>query len=465
MTASRDATAPIPYAPAFVEDGLPTRLLAEMPQTLDELALYAKGDERFPLPHWVRMRAAKDPSVGSRYLASLRALAPLVSPTDDEREAELRELSLDPKNKAVQYFACWTLQNESPGPVADRLFAFASAGLGPDFNRLFERPDVPLSAHLLRLSALRDFGGMPFSESFANRVRAGLGSLSKEAAAWTVRLIAELRGPSIRAFLETLATEAREPSIAADIRRFIANPPSPDPLEVDDDPMPTSLEALELLALDERKEAKRQARRVMALGALAELDWNRARRLGSSISTDDWRLDETLGALLNYPTRHAMQVDLYDRRLIEDMTQPPPTNQPSARELMRSQGRILRFDTTSIDGIVEHDQLAYLLAEILPDTFEGVDFLEIVHPDQTCTLHAWADGRHYQHDLDTHRSVIDPYGLVGLVNLIARDRGRPERFMLAAEDKGMCDVVAGPEAELRGLVNAGLLWIRAAFRW
>jgi hypothetical protein len=463
---SREATAPIPYASATLEDAPPTRLQQPLPQTLDALALYAQGDPRFPLPHWVRMRAAYDPAVGARYLEALRALAPLVSPLDADREAHLRELALDPKDRAVQRFAAWALADEPPGPTADRLFAFAAAGLGPDFNALFTRPDAPLPAHLLRLSALRDFGGMPWSDAFATRIRAGLPALPREAAAWTIRLIAELRDPAARAFLATLAaSDAPTPAIAADIARFLANPPAPDPHDVDDDPLPTDLDGLELLALDERKDPKRQARRALALGALAERDWNRARRLASSIHTDDWRLDEILGALLNYGTRHALQLDLFERRLLDDMTAPLPTNLPSARELLRSQGRVLRFDTTSIDGIVEHDHLAYLLGALLPDAFEGVDFLEIVHPDQTCTLHGYADGRHYAVDLDTSRSVIDPYGLVGLGNLIARDRGRPERFMLAAEDKGMCEVVAGDEAELRGLVNAGLLWIRAGFRW
>ena len=125
----------------------------------------------------------------------------------------------------------------------------------------------------------------------------------------------------------------------------------------------------------------------------------------------------------------------------------------------------MRFDTTSMEGIVDHDALAYMLADAAGDALLGVDFLEEVLPDRTLVLNAWDGARHLQVELDTRRSIIDPYGLVGLVNVLLRERGRPERFLLAAEDRGIADVVVGPEAALRSLVDAGLLWIRSGFKW
>ncbi len=249
----------------------------------------------------------------------------------------------------------------------------------------------------------------------------------------------------------------------ADVIRFLAHPPKPDEIPDEEEPLPTSMEVLELGAIDPRK----PARRLAYLGRMAELDWPKARRLASSISTDEWALDEAVGALLNHASHQVMADDFVARGLIPTGVV-PPAGKTSARELLRRAGKVVRFDTTSMDGTIDHDALAYLLAEATTgptgNALAGVDFLEETDGD-TLVLNAW-DGKHrYQVELDTDRSIVDPYGLVGLVNVILRERGRPERCLLAAEEKGMCDVVVGPEAPLRSLVDAGLLWIRSGFKW
>jgi len=460
----REATAPIPYASAEVDDVAPTRLMQPLPMTLRELERFAQEDEDFLPPHWVRMRLAVDPEVGAAWLQSLRALAPLVTPGDKASEEALEVLIPDSRREGIAGFAAQAVDNEPPGPVADHLFALAASGRGERGDRVFERMDVPVSAHLLRLSTLRDHGGMPWSEAFETRVFSAMGSLPREAQAWTVRLVAELKDPAARAFLVRLEAAVSAAPLGAEIRRFLAEPPTFELPAFEEDPLPDDIEALELLALDPRK----PERRVLALGAMADRDWPRARRLASSIASDEWRLDEVVGALLIHPSRSVMLEDFERRGLIGDGSIALPKYRPSARELMRRHGRVVRFDTASqegLDGIVDHDALAYRLARIAPVTFEGVDFLEELDNGESIALEAWVDGRHYRVELDTGRSVIDPYGLLGLLNVIARDRKRPERFMLAAADKSVADVVVAPEKELRSLVDAGLLWIRAGFKW
>lgn len=324
--------------------------------------------------------------------------------------------------------------------------------------------DAPLTAHLLRLSALRDHGGMTWSTSFETRVEASIGSLTPEAAAWTVRLVAELVEGRAKAFLARLTETHAGTAIGQAASRFLADPPTFAPEAGDDEAFPLDVESLELMALDTRK----PARRVLALGAMAELDWARARRLASSIASDEWRLDEAVGALLIYPTRATMLEDFVHRGLIAADHDTVPRHRTSARELLRHHGRMARFDTTSpdgLEGIVDHDALAYRLARLAGEALEGVDFLEELDNGESVALEAWCDGKHYRAALDTSRSIIDPYGLLGLLNTIAKDRGSRLRFMLAAEDKAVADVVVGPEAELRGLVDSGLLWIKTSFRW
>ena len=460
----REATAPIPYAPVEIDDNPPLRLMRGMPGDLSELARYAREDEEFLPPHWVRMRLSSDPDVGRVFLEALRKIAPMVDPNDAAAEEAMKALLPDVRRDGVARFAVDALRNEGPGAVADRLFALAASGRGRDFDHAFERSDTPVSAHLLRLSALRDHGGMPWSEAFEQRVGAAIGSLASEAAAWTVRLVAELEAPQAKAFLAHLTEAHAGSAIALAAARFLETPPTFAPEVDDEDAMPTSIEALELLSLDTRK----PTRRVLALGAMADLDWARARRLASSIATDEWRLDEAVGALLIYPSRAMMLEDFAHRGLIPADTTHAPPHRPAARELLRAHGRMIRFDTTSpdgLEGVVDHDALAYRLARMAGDCFAGIDFLEELDRGESVALEAWGHGRHYRAPLDTSRSIIDPYGLLGLLNAVARDLGRPERFMLAAEDKAIADVAVGPEAELRGLVDAGLMWIRSSFRW
>lgn len=460
----REATSPIPYAPVEIDDSPPLRLMRGMPSNLQELARYAQEDDEFLPPHWVRMRLSSDPEVGRVFLETLRRIAPLVDPNDAAAEEAMKTLLPDVRRDGVARFAVDALRHEGPGAVADRLFALAATGRGRDFDHAFERSDAPVSAHLLRLSALRDFGGMPWSEAFETRVGAAIGQLSTEAAAWTVRLVAELHAPQAKAFLAHLTETYAGTAIGNAASRFLADPPTFAPEVDDEDALPTGLEALELLSLDTRK----PARRVLALGAMADLDWPRARRLASSIASDEWRLDEAVGALLIYPTRAMMLEDFARRGLIPPEAHHAPMHRTAARELLRAHGRMVRFDTTSpdgLDGVVDHDALAYRLARMAGDCFAGVDFLEELDRGESIALEAWGHGRHYRASLDTSRSIIDPYGLLGLLNAIARDLGRPERFMLAAEDKAVADIAVGPEVELRGLVDAGLMWIRNSFRW
>lgn len=461
----REATSPIPHAPVSIDDEAPHRLMRRLPEDLAELARFAREDDEFLPPHWVRMRVTADPSVTQGFLAALRRLAPLVGPLDAEVEKTLESLLPDPAREGVAAMALAALASEAPGPTADRLFALAVRGRGPAFDAAFSRDDVPLSAHLLRLSALRDKGGMTWSEAFATRVSAGLPAMTREAQAWTVRLIGELKDPQALAYLRELHARSEGTPLFDEVARILANPPTfVLPPDVGDE-LPSDIESLELIVLDTRK----PERRVLALGAMAALDWNRARRMASSLEAEEWRLDEVAGALLNYPSLAIMREDFERRGLIpSDSGIASPKLRPSARELMRRHGRVVRFDTTSpdgLDGVVDHDALAYRLAAMAGDCFDGFDFLEELKDGESVGLDAWGHGRHYRAELDTSRSIIDPYGLVGLLNSIARDRLRPERFMFAAEDKAVADVVSGDERELRGLVAAGLMWIKTSFKW
>lgn len=454
-------TAPIPYADASIDDAGRELLERPLPDSLEALRRYHDGDDAFPPPHWVRLRAAHDATLGARLIEAWRALQPLVTrATGDASLAEAwAELRLDAADPHVQAFALAALERGAPPEAEPMLFDAAAAGIGPRFDALFARDAAPLDAHLHRLTALREKGGMPWSEAFAKTVLDGLASLAPRVADWTLRLIAELGDPRARRFLERALGVLDDQRQRDAVVRFLSHPPSPDP-EPELEPLPSSFEALELGAIDPR----RPARQVAYLGHMAGLDWPRARRLASSITTDDWRLDELVGALLNHPS-HALMVEDFVARGLLAAPIVPPVDSPSARELLREGGKVVRFDTTSTEGLVDHDALAYLLAEAAGDALTGVDFLEVYLPDRSLWLDAWDGARHFRVELDTRRSVVDPYGLVGLLNVLLRERGRPERFLLAAEDRGIADVVVGPEIALRGLVDAGLLWIRSSFKW
>ncbi len=452
--------APIPYAattPSPLERALFGRPL---PATVAELLRYHAGDEAFPPPHWVRMRAPRDAAIGQRLLAAWTTLTPLVEadPRPDLPKA-WAQLALDASDPAVQAFAAQALES-TRAPLA-MLYAAASQGRGERFDVLFARAEVPVSAHLLRLSAMNDHGGMPWSDAFANALRTAIAgaTVTDVAIAWALRLISELHDPRARRFLDGIAATATE-RLRNEIALLLTQSPT-SVVDADEDPLPSSMDGLELGALDPR----RPERRVPSLSRMATLDWPRARRLASAITTEDWQLDELIGALLNHFSLAAMAEDFVRRGLIA--TPPAPPTLPSARELMRNAGKVLRFDTTSIEGIVDHDRLAYMLVEAMgqPGASSEIDFLEEYTADQRLLLHAWDGPRSFVVELDTRRSVIDPYGLVGLVNVVMRERGQAERGLLAAENKGMCDVVVGPESALREIVDAGLLWIRAGFKW
>jgi len=454
-----ETNAPIPYAHGSRDTTGKNVLERPLPDSIETLKRYAAGDRAFAPPHWIRLRAPRDAAVGTRFLAALSALSPLVeaSPRPDLKDA-WEELELDASDPAVQRFAAGAIElGLAPGAVVP-LFQAASQGRGPRFDALFARPEAPLSAHLLRLSALRDHGGMPWSDAFAEAAGKALVTLGHDASGWVIRLIAELASPKARRFLEMQLATLPDERQRAEVIRFLAQPPAPDE-PPEHEPLPTSMETLELGAIDPRK----PQRRLAYLGRMAELDWARARRLASSISSDDWALDETVGALLNHASHQVMADDFAARGLLPPGVVHPP-DKPSARELLRRGGKVVRFDTISMDGIIDHDALAYMLAEATGDALAGVDFLEATDRD-SLLLHAWDGPHHYQVELDTDRSIVDPYGVAGLVNVLLRERSRPERCLLAAEEKGMCDVVIGPEKALRGLVDAGLLWIRSGFKW
>lgn len=453
-------TAPIPYAEVR-EDDLPRTLLElPLPTTLDALLRYSDGDRAFVPPHWVRMRATRDPAVGARLLAAWRTLTPLVEGYDGPNRRAIAEafalLELDAADPKVQIFAADALERELAPEAKTVLFAMASQGRGARFDALFERADAPASAHLLRLSALRDHGGMPWSDAFARAVGAALPNLAKEAAGWVLRFVSELPDARARRYLQGLA---QEPRWSGEVQRVLALSPDARPTDDDAEALPTSMDKLELGAIDPRQ----PRRQVRYLGRIAELDWPRARRLASSIATDDWRLDETVGALLNHPSHQAMADDFLARGLLATPVE-PPAGLPAARELLRKAGKVVRFDITSTEGLIDHDAIAYRLLDAagLPDGV-GPDFLEEAEARALC-LHAWLGERHFRAELDVRRSVIDPYGLVGVFNAMMRALDRPERGLLAAEDKGWCDVVVGPEKVLRELVDAGLLWIRSGFK-
>lgn len=459
--------APIPYADVTRDEAPSEALARPLPDTIETLMRYAAGDRAFAPPHWVRMRAPRDAAIAQRFLAALDALTPLVAGTDrpDLKKAWL-ELELDANDPATQRFAATIIEEGQHPAAAPALYLAASKGRGERFDALFARDAVPLSAYVSRLAALRELEGMPWSAAFAATLTRELPTLTREAASWLFSLVAELPAPEARRFLQAQATLGDERQRES-VTRLLARPPT---LEVapEEEPLPTSMDKLELGAIDPRKPRLQ----VPYLGRIAELDWPRARRLASSIATEDWNLDETVGALLNHATQSVMIADFHKRGLIPEGVVPVP-GKLSARELMRQGGRVVRFDTTSMDGIIDHDALAYALADA-SGGLEGVDFLEVADGN-ALYLNAWdgrpaegeagSVGRHYQVELDTRRSIVDPYGLVGLVNVLLRDRKRPERCLLAAEEKGMCDVVVGPEAALRSLVEAGLLWIRSGFKW
>jgi|GEM_PF-6923040 len=449
---------PIPYA-EVTRDELPKEAVARpLPDSIETLMRYAAGDRAFAPPHWVRMRAPRDASVAARFLAALDVLTPLAFDTDrpDLKKAWL-ELELDANDPAVQRFAATTIE-QGQHPNADRsLFVAASKARGERFDALFARAGVPLTAYVSRLAALREHDGMPWSDAFAAALAKGLPKFSRDAASWLMSLIAELPAPEARRFLQARLATLNDERQREDLARLLARPAT---LEAppEEEPLPTSMDKLELGAIDPRKPKLR----VPYLGRIAVLDWPRARRLASSIATDEWNLDETVGALLNHATQSVMIADFHQRGLIPEGVVPVP-GKLSARELMRQGGRVVHFDTTSMEGIIDHDALAYAVAEA-SGGLGDIDFLEVVDGN-ALYLDAWDGGRHYRVELDTRRSIVDPYGLVGLVNVLLRERGRPERCLLAAEEKGMCDVVVGPEAAIRSLVEAGLLWIRSSFKW
>jgi len=457
-------TDPIPYAEVETDEGGPEPLARPLPDSIERLLRYHAGDDAMVPPHWVRLRAARDAAVGQRLLTAWRVLLPLIQARAGQGDARVLdeafgELRLDARDPHVQDFAAEALEEARAVGAEAVLFEAASQGRGPRFEALFARDDVPVEAHILRLSALREHGGMPWSEAFADTVGGAFPVLLPEAGRWALRLIAELHDPRARGFLERLLGTLEDDRQRAEVASCLAHPPSPDPLP-EAERLPTDLEGLELGALDSRNPARQAA----YLSRLAELDWSRARRLASSIATEDWRLDELVGALLNHGSRAVMAADFQARGLLSGAVT-APSGQLSARELLRRGGKVVRFDTASMEGVIDHDALAYALAEATGDALAGVDFLEEARPDRTLVLHAWDRGTHLRVALDTDRSIVDPYGLVGLINVLLRERARPERCLLAAEDKGMADVVVGPEEPLRALVEAGLLWIRSGFSW
>ena len=157
-----ETNAPIPYADVSRDEAGKTQLERPLPDSIATLMRYAAGDRAFAPPHWIRLRAPRDAAVGARFLAALRALTPLVEASSRPDLAEAwAELELDANDPMVQRFAADAIEQGLAPEAATPLFAAASRGRGPRFDALFARPEAPLSAYLLRLSALREHGGMP----------------------------------------------------------------------------------------------------------------------------------------------------------------------------------------------------------------------------------------------------------------------------------------------------------------
>jgi hypothetical protein len=165
--------------------------------------------------------------------------------------------------------------------------------------------------------------------------------------------------------------------------------------------------------------------------------------------------------LVAYPTAGALEAALIDGGLCAaEPSADVPVPLTVVEYLLASRCAFL-FAREVDDSPVRHDTLAAHLVLLGARDLADVVFVEHAPAegsDQPYQLHGYVDAVRYT---TTARSDLgfwyDLDAVVGLVNAIARDRGKAQRWLLGAADGDDAIAVGGPEAALRDLVARDLL--------
>lgn len=223
------------------------------------------------------------------------------------------------------------------------------------------------------------------------------------------------------------------------------------------------------------------------LEEVARLDWGAAAQVAAALplaEADRAALHPILDALGRYPSAAAQEAALRELGLLtraRPIGGPRPVDTLSVLEWF---DQASAFRASPDDWPAPHDGLLWRLASLADPPWTDVGFEQLAPapgpiqtivdgevveeawspdpdrpyaPEGIYLVRAYAGGRRWEVRVEDNpdRWAVDT--LIGLLNVVAAETGRPTRWMRAQAEPGIEAVVAGPEAGLRRAVAAGLV--------
>jgi hypothetical protein len=500
----------IPYAtvertPARV----PARFEAPLPRSVAEFASFGQGDPRFPPPSHVRdLVALGDAAMQGRYREAMLQAVGAGATAAQVRESYGALLEFQ-EGAALCGFGARLVAEPIPDAVKASAWEWLAACESAGAAELFEGAEVPPFA-LVKRANETSLAGRPVSwsdrlDAAVRHVIANGTLLEARVAAFTlvgtrdpraVRTLVAVhpKVPAERGLEIAMALHDSQDERAHELfRAACATKPSdpsctPSPAGADtqgpdlskgleaaalDDEV--GLEELVAAAADRREEVvralsrcvreARPARRAACLRELARLDRPLAAREAGTFTPPeepDADLVELLASLRGFASPKALE----DRMRTWALLAASPAVEPAgvtALDVLMGAGRVHAFDAETGMFPNGHDSLLRSLAALGGPGLQGVVFEELPPTEEgdeakePYVVNAYVDGQKVTVRARNFGDWYDVEAVLGLVNVLSRDRKSDVRFLTRATGDQMVMVVAGPEAGLRAMTEAGLL--------
>jgi hypothetical protein len=214
----------------------------------------------------------------------------------------------------------------------------------------------------------------------------------------------------------------------------------------------------------------------ICLRDVAELDWNRARVIAADLGTSGWAVSRLSGSvtdpsadafvatLARFPSRDALALTLRSRGLLGA---PRPTSRPPVTigQTMVAHGRGWSLADASPYG-GGHDRLARHLARLAGGVLDDVSFDEIL-PDRgevlpfprSMELVAYARSERFATLTSSDGDLYDLSAVVGLLNVLLRERGSDLRYVVVEDPFVEELVVVGSAPALLSAIAEDLLHV------
>jgi hypothetical protein len=206
-----------------------------------------------------------------------------------------------------------------------------------------------------------------------------------------------------------------------------------------------------------------EARRAHCLARLAARDWTLARAVAAPLSTVDPAFHEALRILGAFESRAAFRRELADLGLVGDHEQPTFQETISVADELYRARRLHVFAGRSGTVPVRHDVLLFQLAGLAGRAMIDVVFEELppsdiddIYSTSPHVLRAYADGKRWSVVADATDDFYDVRQTIGLLNVVAAERGSELRWAALPDDDAWAVIVA-PRDGIRAAAARGYI--------